>query len=103
MPPLVDHMQTVMTTADTYGGLEELEDLLNDYQRAKGMDAARTHQLEHLIQQAIDHNRFRQEVEAAGPDSFENVVIRCHELLSLVRNSQTRVGMHVFRPAAGGR
>jgi cobaltochelatase CobN len=93
---LVDHMQTVMTTADTYGGLEELEDLLNDYQRAKGMDAARTHQLEHLIQQAIDHNRFRQEVEAAGPDSFEDVVIRCHELLSLVRNSQTRVGMHVF-------
>jgi cobaltochelatase CobN len=93
---LVDHQQAVMSTADTYGDMQELEDLLNDYQRARGVDAARAHQLEHLIQESIDKNRFRLEIEAAEPRNFDEVVTRCHELLSSVRNSQTRIGMHVF-------
>lgn len=93
---LVDHMQAVMDTADTYGDLQDLEDLLNDYQRAKGVDAARAHQLEHLIRQAIDKNQFHLEIKAAEPQSFNDVVTRCHELLSSIRNSQTRIGMHTF-------
>lgn len=93
---LVDHMQAVMNTADTYGDLQDLEDLLNDYQRAKGVDAARAHQLEHLIQQSIDQNQFRLEIEASEPRNFDDVVTRCHELLSSIRNSQARIGMHTF-------
>jgi len=93
---LVDHMQTVMTTADTYDDMKDLEDLLNDYHRAKDLDPARSHQLMHLIDEAIDKNNFRSEVEAKEPANFEEVTVICHELLSSVRNSQTRIGMHVF-------
>jgi cobaltochelatase CobN len=93
---LVDHMQAVMTTADTYGDLQELEDLLNDYQRARGTDPARAHQLEHLINEAIDRNHFRQEIDKMDAADFIAVATRCHELISGIRNSQTRTGMHVF-------
>jgi cobaltochelatase CobN len=93
---LVDHQQAVMSTADTYGAMEDLEELLNDYQRARVTDPARAHQLEHLIQEAIDKNQFRLEIEAAEPRTFDEVATRCHELLSIIRNSQTRIGMHTF-------
>ncbi|WP_456385537.1 cobaltochelatase subunit CobN [Desulfolithobacter sp.] len=99
---LVDHMQAVMDTADTYGDLQDLEDLLGDYQRARGVDGARAHQLEHLIRQAIDRTRFGPDIEAVEPRSFDDVVARCHELLSVVRNSQTRIGMHTFGQVPGG-
>ncbi|MDD3581006.1 MAG: cobaltochelatase subunit CobN [Desulfobacca sp.] len=102
---LVDHQQAVMTTAGTYGDLEELEELLNDYQRAGEEDRARAHQLEHLINEAIDRNHFRPEIDALETKDFRSVVTRCHELLSSVRNSQTRIGMHVFgeRPQGADR
>ena len=93
---LVDHQQAVQTTADTYGDLQALEELLNEYQRTGPEDRARAHQLEHLIQEAIDRNHFRSEIEAAEPQDFQAVVTRCHELLSRVRNSQTTIGMHIL-------
>lgn len=93
---LVDHMQAMMTTSDTYDELKDLEDLLNDYHRAKDLDPARSHQLMHLIEEAIDTSNFRSEINAREPVGFEEVTVICHELLSSVRNSQTRIGMHVF-------
>ncbi|MBW1923525.1 MAG: cobaltochelatase subunit CobN, partial [Deltaproteobacteria bacterium] len=93
---LVDHMQAVMSTADTYGGLEELEDLLEEYHRAKDLDPARAHQLEHLIREAIGRHHLEDEVKERDSSTFEELVERCHEIISSVKNSQTRIGMHVF-------
>jgi len=93
---LVDHQQAVQTTADTYNELKELEELLNEYHRTGPEDRARAHQLEHLIQEAIDKNHFRQDIDALQPIDFQTVVTRCHELLSQVRNSQTTIGMHIL-------
>ncbi len=93
---LVDHMQTVITTSGTYDDLKDLEDLLNDYERAKHTDPARAHQIEHQVQEQIDKCNFRDEINDANTKSFDEVATRCHELLSEVRNSQMRYGMHVF-------
>jgi cobaltochelatase CobN len=93
---LVDHQQTVLTTSDTYGELQELEELLTEYQRAGEEDKARAHQLEHLIWEAVERAHVRPELEGVNPGDFPTVVQRLHEILSRVRNSQTRVGLHVF-------
>ena len=93
---LTDHLQAVMSTADTYGGLEEVEELLDEHHRAKTLDPARAHQLEHLIRDALERHHLNDEVEAAAPATFDDVVERCHEILSAVKNSQTKIGMHVF-------
>ncbi len=93
---LVDHLQAVMSTADTYGEIEDLEELLEEYYRAEALDPARAHHLEHLIREAMDKSNLTGEVEAKNPASFKEVVECCHEIISRVKNSQTRIGMHVF-------
>ena len=93
---LVDHLQAVMSTADTYGEIEDLEELLEEYYRAEALDPARAHHLEHLIREAMDKSNLTAEVEAKNPASFKEVVECCHEIISRVKNSQTRIGMHVF-------
>lgn len=101
---LVDHLQAVMSTSDTYGEMQDLEELLEEHHRAATLDPARAHQLEHLIREAMDKSHLTEEIEAKNPASFEEVVILCHEAISRVKNSQTRIGMHVFGdiPEAGG-
>ncbi|MBW2108679.1 MAG: cobaltochelatase subunit CobN [Deltaproteobacteria bacterium] len=95
---LVDHMQAMMTTSDTYDDMQELENLLDEYQRARTLDPARAraHQLKHLIEEQIEANHFTEDVESVHPENFDDVVIRCHEILSRIKNSQTRMGMHFF-------
>ncbi|GAB6146498.1 cobaltochelatase subunit CobN [Desulfocicer niacini] len=92
----VNHLQAMLTVADTYEGLKDLEDLLNQYHQAKDRDPARAHQLQHLIQESIEINNLKKEVEAVAPKDFGALVARCHELISSVKNSQTQVGMHTF-------
>lgn len=99
---LVDHLQAVMNTADTYGGLAELEELLDEHHRAREADPARAHQLEHLIKELISTLHLEKEIDAANPKNFLELTNRCHEILSGVKNSQTRVGMHVFGEVPGG-
>ncbi|MBU2632051.1 MAG: cobaltochelatase subunit CobN, partial [Proteobacteria bacterium] len=92
----VNHLQAMLTISDTYEGLKDLDDLLNEYYQAQSLDPARAHQVEHLIQEAIDKNNLRKEVHDSFPKDFKAVTQRCHELISSVKNSQTSVGMHVF-------
>ncbi len=99
---LVDHMQAVMSTADTYGGLEALEELLEEHHRARGQDPARAHQLEHLIREAVDEHNLADEIAEKKPNTFDELVTACHHILSRVKNSQTRTGMHVFGDLPAG-
>jgi len=99
---LVDHLQAVMSTADTYGGLQDLEELLEEYHRAAALDPARGHQLEHLIRESMAASHLTDEVAAKQPATFGEEVIICHEILSRVKNSQTRIGMHVYGDIPAG-
>lgn len=102
---LVDHLQAVMSTSDTCGQLGDLEELLEEYHRAVAMDPARAHQLEHLIREAMEKAHIAEEVTAKEPKNFGDVARLCHEIISKVKNSQTRIGMHIFGeiPDAVGR
>ncbi len=93
---LVDHMQAIMNTSGTYGGLAELEDLLNEYARTGDKDRARGHQLEHLIKEKVTRNHLLDDSVSLGDIAFPQLVTHLHEVLSGIRNSQTRIGMHVF-------
>jgi cobaltochelatase CobN len=93
---IVNHLQAMMTVSDTFEGMKDLEELLNQYLQAREFDPARAHQLEHLIHNSIEKNNFKKEIEDSNPKDFSEVVVRCHEILSTVKNSQTGVGMHIF-------
>jgi cobaltochelatase CobN len=97
---LVDHMQTVMTSSDLYAGLKELEEQIADYNRAKGVDRARAHALEHtiadlLVQTGIaDEMGFRAMHEDGTP--FEEVVAAAHTAVTRIADTRIPDGMHIF-------
>ncbi|MCK9579012.1 MAG: cobaltochelatase subunit CobN [Methanoregula sp.] len=92
---LVDHMQTVMTGSGLYDGLEELENLLTQYETAK-IDPARAHALQHLIIDAITANNLDKELRLTHDMPLAEVVGKAHEALSKIRNTQIQAGMHIF-------
>lgn len=56
MAVTVDHMQTVMVSGGLYDKLEELDNLLSQYEKTKIADASQAHLMEHLIFGEIQKN-----------------------------------------------
>jgi cobaltochelatase CobN len=101
---LVDHMQTSMARAGLYEGLEELDQLLDQYEQAKKTDKARAHALEHLIMGALRATNMDKElgIDIEAPEAqdheqdFDALTTRIHEILSRHRSTYYADGMHVF-------
>lgn len=97
---LVDHMQTVMQASGLYGELKELENLLEEYTRAKSSDPFRKHKLEHLITGSvinvgiIEDTNYKQ-LEKKEID-FETFVESIHRTLTRISSSRIPNGMHIF-------
>ncbi|HUM78317.1 MAG TPA: cobaltochelatase subunit CobN, partial [Methanoculleus sp.] len=97
---LVDHMQAVMTTSDLYAGLKDLEEQIADYNRAKGVDPARAHALEHTIADLLEETGIAGEIgfpamhEEGTP--FEEVVAAAHTAVSRIADTRIPDGMHIF-------
>ncbi|MBO4798153.1 MAG: cobaltochelatase subunit CobN, partial [Candidatus Methanomethylophilaceae archaeon] len=91
---LIDHMQAVMTGSGLYSGLEELDRILDEYGSARG-DPSRAHQFRHLLADAAEKARMNN-LNFGEDTPTEEMVHRCHEELSRIRNSQINLGLHVF-------
>ena len=87
---LVDHVYPPMAMADV---LDELDDLLNQYARAKRLgESARARVVcEKLVEAAKRHNIPLP--EGAGPDEVAEAV---HRYVDMVRGSQVDMGLHVL-------
>lgn len=98
---LVDHMQCVMAGSGLYDDYAALDALLAQAANAE-LDATHAHQLRHLIIDAAAKANLS-ELELAD-QPLDEVVRRCHEALSRLRNSQMNLGMHVIgAPPVGER
>ncbi|MHC1565606.1 MAG: cobaltochelatase subunit CobN [Candidatus Syntropharchaeales archaeon] len=93
---LVDYMLPVMTASGTYGKLNELEQLLGEYELAKVGDHARAHALEHLILEAIDEANLGDEIGFSEEMAFEEVVKITHDAISRIKGSLINKGLHIF-------
>ena len=91
---LVDHMQCVMTASELYDDLAKLDDLLAQSQNAMA-DPTREHQLRHLIAEQAERANLS-ELDLSDAVPLDEVVRRCHEALSRIRNSQMNLGMHTI-------
>jgi len=109
---LVDHMQTALTESALYGRLEELENLVGQYEMCKQKDPSRLHALSHLIMDALKDSALDKEIrirwkgrymrlsdlsqDEVHEIPFDLIVEEVHGRLSLIRNTQIQDGMHVF-------
>ena len=91
---LVDHMQCVMMPSELYEELQKLDDLLAQSQNALA-DPSQEHQLKHLIIDQAEKANLK-ELGLNHEMSLPEIVSKCHESLSRVRNSQMNLGLHVI-------
>jgi cobaltochelatase CobN len=92
---LVDHMQTVLTQGGLYEELEEIENLLNQYETAKN-DPARAHALQHMLLDAIGAAHLDKDMHLSHDTPLAEMTAKAHETLSKIRNTQIQKGMHIF-------
>jgi len=104
---LVDHMQTVMESSGLYGDLEKLNSLLEEYELSKRKDKARLHILQHEILKTLKQSKLikKETLKGLSPHSkeFEELLKEVHLKLSLIKNSQTQTGMHIFGEVPKGK
>ena len=95
---IIDHLTPVMSPTETYAELEELEDLLSQYNKAKAMDDKNRLKVIFgmIIEKAKEANLYK---EFLDPNEIMDYL---HEQLTLIRETQIREGLHVLGKAPEG-
>ena len=97
MAVTVDHMQTIMVSGGLYDNLEELDNLLTQYEKTKIADASQAHLMEHLIYDEIQKSELLSFIDLTDYHSrMDEIAEQCHKVLSTVKNTQIQDGMHIF-------
>ena len=76
-------------------GLEEIENLLTQYETTK-TDPARSHALQHLLSDAIYRANLDTDMHLTHGTPLSVMVSKAHEALSKIRNTRIASGMHIF-------
>lgn len=91
---LIDYMLSVMDQSSLYKKLEELDEMLQEYETVT--DNTRKHALEHQIRDAVYEINLETDMHLAPSDSFEVLKGKAHEVLSKIRNTQIVRDVHIF-------
>jgi len=92
---LIDYMLSVMDQSSLYERLEELDELLTEYEAARA-DQARKHAIEHQVRDLVYEINFETDMHLQATDSFEVLKGKAHEVLSKIRNTQIVRDVHIF-------
>ncbi|NPV28081.1 MAG: cobaltochelatase subunit CobN [Firmicutes bacterium] len=104
---IIDHLIPVMTRADTYDELAEVEALVKDYHTAKTLDPSKLPALRGLIWERVKAVHLDHDLgisrEEAGKD-WESFLERLHTYLCEVKDTLIRDGLHILgQPPEGDR
>lgn len=98
---LVDHLHPVLSCAGVYGALEELEDPLEEYKRARATkDRGRERVLEGIITEKAKAAEFSKTPEEFS--DFNGFVGYLHGQMTMLKETQIRDGLHILGKAPGG-
>ncbi len=104
---IIDHLIPVMTKADTYDELAEVEALVKDYHTAKTLDPSKLPALRGLIWERVEAAHLDHDLgiskEGAEKD-WESFLERFHTYLCEVKDTLIRDGLHILgQPPKGDR
>lgn len=92
----INHMQTTMQEAGLYGDLLELQKLINEYERFKNLEPAKSHTIEHII---MSHKALNLVLGKDKKITHENFTINLAKIsskLDELSGSYIPRGMHIF-------
>ena len=98
---IIDHLMPPMTRAETYGDLQDLEQLVDEYYQAYGMDAQRSKILKQKILKLVNQQHLQSEIGAVAQDDEDQVLNRLDTYLCELKEAQIRDGLHVLGVCPG--
>jgi len=100
---IVDHMQTTYIPGGLYEDLEQLDQLIEQYENVRAAEPAQAHQFRHQIVDRVKASTLKDQIKSElSPDNADAVIEEVHKVLTLVRNTQIQDGMHIFGEIPAG-
>jgi len=104
---IIDHLTPPMTRAETYGPLQQLENLIDEYYEAQSLDPTRLSlirdRMTSLVLQENLHRDLGVDLEQAGPEQLAEFLSRADGYLCELKEAQIRDGLHIFGQCPQGR
>lgn len=93
---IIDHLMPPMARAETYGGLAELEGLVDEFYQAMGMDTRREQWLKEKILQQVRESHLLEELPLPQQSDDEDVLAELDAYLCEIKEAQIRHGLHIL-------
>ncbi len=101
---IIDHLTPPMTRAELYGGLQQLEGLIDEYYEAQTLDPSRLSVIRDRITALIQKENLSQEIKAVAgnlqgpitPALLSELITNADRYLCELKESQIRDGLHIF-------
>jgi cobaltochelatase CobN len=100
---IVDHLTPPLTRAETYGPLAELEQLVDEYYEAAGVDPRRLAVLRDDILELTRTTGLDKDSDVSATDEPDAALAKLDNYLCELKEMQIRDGLHVFGMAPEGR
>jgi cobaltochelatase CobN len=99
---VVDHLIPPMTRAETYGPLQELERLIDEYYEALGLDPSHLKVIEQHVRALITQHALHQDLGIELSTPVDNWLMQMDGYLCELKEAQIRDGLHIFGKAPEG-
>jgi len=94
---IIDHLIPPLTTADSYGNLLRLEQLMDEYSQAQIMDPSRLPIIEEEIWKLVQEAKLDRDLKVdKPPDDFSKFLQKLDGYICEIKDSQIRGGLHIL-------
>jgi len=100
---IIDHLTPPLTRAESYGPLKDLEQLVDEYYEAAGIDPRRLELLRKHILELTQSTGLDQDCGIAEEDGSDEALAKLDNYLCELKEMQIRDGLHIFGTAPTGR
>ncbi|MBT7944337.1 MAG: cobaltochelatase subunit CobN, partial [Alphaproteobacteria bacterium] len=100
---IIDHLTPPLTRAESYGPLSELEQLVDEYYEASGVDPRRVKVLSHDILELCAITGIDRDCAIGDDDDEDSSLSKLDNYLCELKEMQIRDGLHVFGASPEGR
>ena len=100
---VVDHLIPAMTTADSYGDIARLEQLMDEHYQCQTLDPAKLPLLEAQIWEVVQQAELHRDLGIdAQPDDFGEFILEIDGYLCELKDAQIKDGLHILGAMPAG-
>ncbi len=100
---IVDHLIPAMTTADSYGDIARIEQLMDEHYQCQTLDPAKLPLLEAQIWEVVQQAELHRDLGIESqPDDFGEFILEIDGYLCELKDAQIKDGLHILGDAPSG-